>query len=111
MNTFNDIPDGITQITVGTFMNLLTKRKIMNTELRQPKKWLKKPYGTIDYHLYYFADNTGIAVAPKYEKGKVDYLYFKFGCSHEYIQQSQESCLKTHKCNVCNHIYIVDSSD
>lgn len=49
-------------------------------------------------HLYWFADDTGIAIVSEHHKGKV--RYFSFGCNHALGQKTYEPG-KTYTCTKC----------
>jgi hypothetical protein len=57
----------------------------------------------ISTHLYWFADDTGIAIAADYWKGKI--RYFSFGCNHDLEQRrfTPRCVLPCKKCNTNVH--------
>jgi|GEM_PF-2223802 hypothetical protein len=74
----------------------------------------------ITLHMFWFDDDTGIAMHNDYWQGKVE--YFAFGCKHEYREMEQGECRErgiSHfghcyhvcECNKCKHIWSYDSSD
>jgi hypothetical protein len=111
MNNFNQVPEFMRKISMGTFLELIFKNRIIHTEIRQPNNWMAKPYGVVDIKMFKFPDQTGVIIAPAYIKGIVQYFYFRYGCEHEYIMESKGDALKEFTCKKCNHKRIVDSSD
>lgn len=124
---YNDPPKGLRRIDEKAFAQskyfsyspeLIEFRQIYvksNDDLSPDRKGIM-----ISMTLYWFHDDTGIAIHADYWKGKVE--YFAFGCKHEYKELSQEECRERNiqhygrcyhvsECKKCGYINAVDSSD
>jgi hypothetical protein len=70
--------------------------------------------------LFWFYDNTGVAIVTEYWQGKVK--YYAFGCDHKYVELTPEECglrsiehfgrcYHVEECSNCKRISTRDSSD
>jgi hypothetical protein len=111
MHELNKVPENITKMSSGSFLQAISKNTIVKTEVRQPLNWIGKPYGVIDIKLFEFPDKSGVILAPAYLSGRIEYYYYRYGCNHEYIMTKKEGAYIEFKCKKCSHIKMTDSSD
>ena len=117
---YNDAPPNFEEITVEDFAKSMfftyTPKKI---EFRQVLNY--KGGHFLNLHMFFFHDNTGIAMHNEFWEGTV--TYFKFAlCEHEFFELSQMECSKknikhhgmcwhVYECTKCGYRESQDSSD
>lgn len=119
---FNDAPIGWREITLKQFAQskffsyhptFIEYRQILRIDGKPVEKM-------ISAQLFWFHDDTGVALVSDYWAGTIS--CFAFGCVHEYVELSAEqarslghvhcgSCYHVYKCEKCGHINAEDSSD
>ena len=125
---YNDFPPNIQEITEGEFaQSMFFSYDPTMTEYRQV---VRRKSGEPDpvklcansgLKLFYFHDNTGIAMCHDYYAKKVHYFKF-FLCEHTYIELSHAQataeghyhggrCYHVLKCSKCGLVTAHDSSD
>jgi len=124
---FNDPPVGLRRISEKEFARSQFFTYVPRyTEYRQilvnsKEDLSKRGRGVmITLRMYWFDDDTGVAIHNDYWKGKME--YFTFGCKHDYSELSQKECHKrgishfgncfhVSECKKCNYVMSYDSSD
>jgi len=131
MNDYNTAPHNLRRISEkdfvqgGFFRFCLEKPQFKQVHVRSETDLTtdsdySKNTKVISMTLFYFPDNTGIAISSDYWEGKVE--YYAFGCNHKYRDISQEECHKrgiyhggscyaVSECEECHDMKVVDSSD
>lgn len=122
--SYNDFPKGWRSISQKEFVQghffrynpaLIESRQMYD---RSKENWQFQKY--CGATLYWFHDNTGVAMETDHWKGEIN--YYAFGCDHDYQSLSQEACrarkiyhagrcYHVSECSKCGNILSVDSSD
>lgn len=122
---FNDFPPQWREIDPNEFGQKMNHYSFIKSEYRQMHLKGNDYIPALQATLFFFHDNTGIAVSKESikEKGKYNYKqisrFFAFGCDHDYQEipwnreqfGPQYKGLHAMKCSKCGMLKSVDSSD
>lgn len=122
---YNDFPIGWRKIDAAEFAQSMTLWSLQHQEYRQMIDKNDRSVPALSGRLFFFWNQTGVAVVSKSVRKASGYGYetvgefYAFGCNHEYepVEWDQETMgpqfrfNHASKCKKCDHIWIVDSSD
>lgn len=119
---YNQAPHGWRELTEAEFaQSAFFRYRPESFEMRQLH--VNDKHGNMHVlmaQLFWFSDNTGVAMSHDYWAGKVN--YYAFGCDHKFNELSSNECrarklyhggrcYHVYECEKCKAINSVDSSD